>query len=194
MILVTGGCRSGKSAFAEKLVTGDGHGPWLYVATSRITDEEMALRVEKHRQRREKDWETFEGYSGLAQSLSEKDGRKYRGILVDSVTAMVTNLLFDFIGDVDWESFSFETVDYRAAQDKILDEFRALCRRGEGAPLVFVTDEIGLGVVPETSLGRNFRDILGTVNQYLAGVCGSVYFVISGIPVQIKGGTGEDKR
>lgn len=192
MILVTGGCRSGKSAFAETLVTRDKTGPWLYVATALITDPEMEARVKKHRQRRGDSWKTWEGFRNLGNVLAGRDisGWEisgFKGILLDSVTTMTTNLLFDFIADVDWEHFQFEQVDYNQAQDYIMDNFKALCQAGKDLPLVMVTDEIGLGVVPETCLGRNFRDILGTVNQYLASECTSVYMVISGIPVRIKG-------
>lgn len=194
MILVTGGCRSGKSEFAEQLVTSMGS-HFLYLATAKITDEEMARRVEKHRQRRSSQWDTHEGYDDIPEVLGKctasgdfgKDGRLWDGILLDSVTTMVTNLLFDHIGQVDWDTFSFDGVDYGAAQAMILGHFERICEAASALPLVCVTDEIGLGVVPETSLGRNFRDILGTVNQYLAKACGEVYFVISGIPMKIKG-------
>ncbi len=196
MILVTGGCRSGKSAFAEELVTRDTAGPWLYVATALITDPEMEARVKKHQQRRGDGWKTWEGFRNLGNALAVREitGWEisgFKGILLDSVTTMTTNLLFDFIGDVDWDHFQFEQVDYSRAQDYIMDNFKALCQAGKALPLVMVTDEIGLGVVPETCLGRNFRDILGTVNQYLAAVSDSVYMVISGIPVQIKGERGK---
>lgn len=191
MILVTGGCRSGKSAFAEELVMQDRKGPWLYIATAQVTDPEMEERVRKHSERRGDAWETYEGFKGLGEVLSGKEMAGFKGILLDSVTTMVTNLLFDFIGDVDWEDFNFEQVDYGKALDNIMKAFEALCRGAAGLPLVMVTDEIGLGVVPETCLGRNFRDILGTVNQYLAAVSDSVYMVISGIPVQIKGERGK---
>ncbi len=191
MILVTGGCRSGKSAFAEALVTRDKTGPWLYIATALITDPEMEARVKKHQQRRGDGWKTWEGFRDLENVLAGREISGFKGILLDSVTTMTTNLLFDFIGDVDWDHFQFEQVDYSRAQDFIMDNFKALCQAGKDLPLVMVTDEIGLGVVPETCLGRNFRDILGTVNQYLASVCTSVYMVISGIPVQIKGETGK---
>lgn len=186
MILVTGGCRSGKSEFAEQHVTSAGS-RFLYLATAKITDREMELRVEKHRSRRSSRWDTHEGYKDLAAVLAGMDSCIYDGILLDSVTTMVTNLLFDGIGDVDWDSFSFESVDYEAAAAAILAQFEALCRAAGPLPLCFVTDEIGLGVVPETCLGRNFRDILGSVNQYLASVCTDVYFVVSGIPMHIKG-------
>ena len=190
MILVTGGCRSGKSEFAEALVMKGGSEHWLYIATAKITDREMEERVKKHRQRRSERWETLELYGEVSGLLASKQGRSCDGILMDSVTTWVTNLLFDFIGDVDWESFQFEDVDFSKALQWIMKQVRGLVAWSKERPVVFVTDEIGLGVVPETCLGRNFRDILGSVNQYLAGECESVYLVVSGIPVKIKGKDG----
>lgn len=189
MILVTGGCRSGKSEYGEKLV--EAMGRRLYVATGKVFDEEMAQRVDKHKERRGELWITHEGYT----DLETLDYTGFDGILLDSVTSMVTNLLFDFIDtkaalenpeQKDDEDFS--TVDYGAAEVYIMDKFRSLGAvvREKNLPYVMVTDEIGLGVVPETPLGRGFRDILGRVNQYLASEAADVYFVISGIPMRIK--------
>ena len=174
MILVTGGTRSGKSEFAEQLVMRRGE-RYLYMATAKITDEEMARRVEKHQKRRSSRWTTHEGYHELWRVL-EEEGKNYDGILLDSVSSMLTNLLFDFIGEVDWDTFDFADVDFKAAAA----EQRKL-------PLVVVTDEIGLGVIPDTYLGRAFRDMMGLANQKLAAAADEVYFVISGIPVKIKG-------
>lgn len=190
MILVTGGCRSGKSEYGEKLVEAMGRRR-LYVATGKVFDEEMAQRVDKHKERRGELWITHEGYT----DLETLDYTGFDGILLDSVTSMVTNLLFDFIdtkaaleNPEQKGAEDFSTVDYGAAEVYIMDKFRSL-----GAvvwekhlPYVMVTDEIGLGVVPETPLGRGFRDILGRVNQYLASEAADVYFVISGIPMRIK--------
>lgn len=190
MILVTGGCRSGKSEYGEKLVEAMGRRR-LYVATGKVFDEEMAQRVDKHKERRGELWITHEGYT----DLETLDYTGFDGILLDSVTSMVTNLLFDFIDtkaalenpeQKDDEDFS--TVDYGAAEVYIMDKFRSLGAvvLEKHLPYVLVTDEIGLGVVPETPLGRGFRDILGRVNQYLASEAADVYFVISGIPMRIK--------
>lgn len=202
MILVTGGSRSGKSEYAENLTM---HYPaavcqeklqnllhpedarYAYFATAKITDDEMAERVRRHQERRSAAWQTYEGYTHLEEVLHEIQG-KYEGILLDSVSTMITNLLFDFIGDVDWDTFDFADVDYKRAEQVILKQFEILADAAEvtGAPLVIVTDEIGLGVIPETPLGRAFRDMMGLVNQALAKRAESVYFVVSGIPVKIK--------
>ena len=160
---------------------------YAYLATAKITDDEMAERVRRHQARRSAAWQTYEGYTHLENLLYEIQG-KYEGILLDSVSTMITNLLFDFIGDVDWNTFDFADVDYKSAEQEILKQFGLLADAAEatGAPLVIVTDEIGLGVIPETPLGRAFRDMMGLVNQVLAKRAEAVYFVVSGIPVKIK--------
>lgn len=186
MILVTGGSRSGKSEFAEKLVMDYGS-RYLYMATAKVTDEEMAERVRRHQARRSESWVTHEGYRELEKVFPEIKGQ-YDGILLDSVSTMVTNLLFDFIGDVDWETFDFADVNYKQAEKEIMEVFEKLAEAAceTEAPLVIVTDEIGMGVIPDTYLGRGFRDIIGLANQKLAAMAESVYFVVSGIPMKIK--------
>lgn len=189
MILVTGGCRSGKSEYGEKLVEAMGTHR-LYVATGKVFDDEMARRVEKHKERRGELWITHEGYL----DLEDLDYAGFDGILLDSVTSMVTNLLFDHIsGPTGTEAsedsdMDFAAVDFNGAESYIMEKFQRFAAAVEEKhlPYVMVTDEIGLGVVPETPLGRGFRDILGRVNQYLAARAEQVYFVISGIPVRIK--------
>ena len=160
---------------------------YAYLATAKITDDEMVERVRRHQARRSEVWQTYEGYAHLETLFHEIQG-KYEGILLDSVSTMITNLLFDFIGDVDWNTFDFADVDYKSAEQEILKQFGLLADAAEatGAPLVIVTDEIGLGVIPETPLGRAFRDMMGLVNQVLAKRAEAVYFVVSGIPVKIK--------
>ena len=215
MILVTGGSRSGKSEYAENLAMhypaalcqeklqnlsspeyakilqnrseSQNNAHYAYLATAKITDDEMAERVRRHQARRSVAWQTYEGYMHLEDVLQDIQG-KYEGILLDSVSTMITNLLFDFIGDVDWDTFDFADVDYKRAEQVILKQFELLADAAEatGAPLVIVTDEIGLGVIPETPLGRAFRDMMGLVNQALAKRAETVYFVVSGIPVKIK--------
>ena len=187
MILVTGGTRCGKSEYAEQLVEAMGE-HYLYLATAKITDYEMEKRVLKHQERRSSKWDTHEGYEDLEQVII-KDGIGYDGILLDCATTMTTNMLFDLIGEVDYDTFDYSAVDYKAIELKILEAFERLCKAAVSveAKLVIVTGEIGLGVVPDSYLGRAFRDIAGRVNQLLASYCDQVYFVVSGIPLKIKG-------
>ncbi len=185
MILITGGSSSGKSEFAERLVRDMGE-MRLYLATGRVTDGEMAARVLKHQLRRGDSWQTIEG-DPPKDPMCYKD---YNGILLDSVTTWVTNLLFasfeqegTFV-EPDWFKVDYGKIE--AEIKKNVSEFAAMAA-AHRLPLVMVTDETGLGVVPDTPLGRAFRDILGRVNQWLAGMADDVYFVVSGIPMHIKG-------
>lgn len=185
MILITGGSSSGKSEFAERLVSDMGE-KRLYLATGRVTDDEMAARVLKHQLRRGSSWQTIEGNPSEDPAVYDS----YDGILLDSVTTWVTNLLFaSFEQNGQFVEPDWFKVDYRQIEEKIRDSVSAFAKMAEAyqLPLVLVTDETGLGVVPDTPLGRAFRDILGHVNQMLAGMAKDVYFVVSGIPVHIKG-------
>ncbi|ATW28119.1 bifunctional adenosylcobinamide kinase/adenosylcobinamide-phosphate guanylyltransferase [Candidatus Formimonas warabiya] len=182
-ILVTGGARSGKSKFAEKLVK-DLAGPVLYVATAQVFDEEMKLRVEKHRQSRPADWATVEAYRGLGKIVADQ-GDRYQGILIDCITIMVTNLLFD-LPEIQQEDFSRNSIEQ--AETRILEEAGRLAQGIASSPatIVMVTNELGSGIVPEYPLSRIFRDIAGRVNQYLAEKADEAYFVVSGIPIKLK--------
>ncbi len=181
MILITGGARSGKSAFAEKLAGKEKK--VLYIATAVPFDDEMRERVEKHRMRRPENWDTHEGYCALDKVIYKKSS-DYDCILVDCATILVTNLLFDAMGEEDAEVYDFEK-----ASRGILEEMERIafaCGEAQ-CTVIFVTNEIGMGVVPENRLSRHFRDIAGSANQILARQAEEVYFVVSGIPLKMKG-------
>jgi len=182
-ILVTGGARSGKSRFAEKIMK-DLAGPVLYLATAKICDEEMALRGEKHRQSRPADWDTIEAYQGLGKIISEK-GAGYRGVLLDCITIMVTNLLFD-LPEMQQEELQSETI--QKAEDLIMAEAKELVKgiAAQDATVVMVTNELGSGIVPEYPIARAFRDIAGRINQYLAAQADEVYLTVCGLPLRLK--------
>ncbi len=188
IILVTGGARSGKSTFAESLLkdTDD----VLYIATSIVTDEEMKDRVKKHRERRSPKWGTLEAYSDVADKITAFDN-KY--MLLDCVTIMMTNLLFDqeqgllSIGaDNDFEFVSMDDVDEITMAIK--DEFKKLIEKTRelDRTLILVTNEVGSSLVPEYKLGRIFRDTAGFVNQYIGNLSDEVYLVCCGQPLKIK--------
>lgn len=183
IILVTGGARSGKSSYAESILK-KVEGEILYIATSIPFDDEMKERVKKHRQRRPANWHTYEGYKNLIKVFQEKD-INYGGILLDCVTIMVTNLMFDE-GAEDIEKLSEEALN--EVEAKILFEMGQFLDGAEktNAEVVMVTNEVGDGIVPENRLARIFRDIAGRVNQYIASRCDEVYLVVCGIPVKIK--------
>lgn len=188
IILVTGGARSGKSTFAENLLKDKDD--VLYIATSVITDEEMQDRVVKHKERRNPKWDTLEGYKNLADKIQSFDN-KY--MLLDCVTVMTTNTLFDqeqgllSIGlDNDFDFISMEEVDKINALLK--EEFKNLIEKSRelNRTLVLVTNEVGLGLVPEYKLGRIFRDTAGFINQYIGSLSDEVYLVCCGQPLKIK--------
>lgn len=182
-ILITGGARSGKSRFAEKIMR-ELEGPVLYLATAKVTDEEMEVRVQKHKAQRPAHWTTIEGYKNLGNLIAEQ-GNTYDGILLDCITIMVTNLLFE-IPEMNESSITMDSAE--KAESTIMDEIDALIDgiQASQATVVMVTNEIGSGIVPEYPLARIFRDIAGRVNQRLASQAQEVYLAVSGIPIRIK--------
>ena len=181
MILITGGARSGKSRLAETLAQ-QTNGPVLYIATSLVTDDEMARRVERHRRDRPAHWQTWEGYRDLDQVI-RRQGGQVNAVLLECVTTLITNLLFDHQGMVPPEQ-----MDFTAAEQHIASQISALLKACAEAPcrVILVTNELGMGIVPDNLLARRFRDIAGRVNQRLAAAAGDVWLVVSGIPVHIK--------
>lgn len=165
--LVTGGQRSGKSQFAEQLALAASHCP-IYIATSRIWDDDYGQRIVLHQQRRGSDWITIEEEKHL--SVHSVAGEV---VLVDCITLWATNYFFDLESDID-----------RALQ-AIQQEFDAFTQ--QDANFIFVTNEIGLGGTAENRLQRKFTDLLGWVNQYIAQRANEIYFIVSGISMKIKG-------
>ena len=182
MILVTGGDRSGKSAFAENLAK-KAEGKVLYIATAKVIDEEMKYRIEKHRQHRPKQWDTLESYIHLAEKIKNAE-KKYHCILLDCITMLLTNLIFEYSKTDDIEDMDFIELENKIITE--LEEIAKVCSTSKSEVIV-VTGEIGLGIVPMNKLSRHFRDMIGSVNQILAQKANEVYFVVSGIPVKIKG-------
>lgn len=182
-ILITGGARSGKSSYAEKLARELG-GSILYIATSIPFDDEMKSRVKKHRESRPEEWDTYEGYRGLGSVIAGKGGG-YKGVLLDCITVMVTNLLLEYPG-IDYDNACYE--DFTKAEEEIKKEVQELLAgisRSE-ATVIMVTNELGSGIVPENLLGRVFRDIAGRVNQYVAEYCDEVFITVCGLPLKLK--------
>lgn len=182
LILITGGARSGKSSFAEETAKKLG-GNILYVATSIAFDEEMKDRIKKHREQRPHKWETVEAYRNLDVELEGRlDGKN--AVLLDCITVMVSNLMLE--KSMDWEGIGTEEIE--AAEKRAGLEIEKLLRTIASVeiPFIVVTNELGMGVVPPTVLGRAIRDIGGRANQLLARTADEVYLCVSGIPVRIK--------
>lgn len=182
-ILITGGARSGKSSYAEKLAW-EYTGKVLYIATSIPFDEEMKSRIKMHKESRPSKWDTYEGYKGLGAVISAK-GSGYNVILLDCITVMVTNLLLEYPG-IDYENAVYE--DFAEAEKAIkseVEELLAAIRKSEAA-VIMVTNELGSGIVPENVLSRVFRDIAGRINQYIGSQCDEVFMTVCGLPLKLK--------
>jgi adenosylcobinamide kinase/adenosylcobinamide-phosphate guanylyltransferase len=173
-IFITGGARSGKSAFAERIAHGFG-APLGYLATAQSLDGEMDQRITKHLQRRGDAWQTVEEPLQLAHTLASHD-KEFRAILIDCLTLWLTNLLLLH------EQPGEETEELIMAEVRNLETTLAVMT----TPVIIVSNEVGMGIVPEHKLGRIFRDIAGRANQILAAVADEAWLVASGIPLRLK--------
>jgi len=181
MILITGGARSGKSRFAEQIAEKRG-GDVLYIATSAVTDTEMAERIRFHQQQRPAHWHTFESHRDLGDVVRLKQ-TEFPTIVIECITTLITNLLFDMAGETEPEA-----MDFTAIEEHILAQITELADAAQHCEteVIIVTNEVGMGIVPDNLLSRRFRDIAGRVNQQLAAAADDVYLVVSGIPVPVK--------
>ncbi|MCX7920428.1 MAG: bifunctional adenosylcobinamide kinase/adenosylcobinamide-phosphate guanylyltransferase [Clostridia bacterium] len=182
LIMVTGGARSGKSCFAEETVKKFGEDV-VYIATSIPFDDEMRHRIQKHREQRPEYWETVEAYKDLDKVLDGKlEGKS--AVMLDCITIMVTNIMFEKC--TDWDSIKADEIN--SLEGQVRNEVDKLIGAAGTAsiPFIVVTNEIGMGIVPEYASARAFRDIAGRMNQVLAKAADEVYFCVSGIPMKIK--------
>lgn len=180
IVLVTGGARSGKSAFAEALAAKPGR-PVGYIATAQIYDEEMRYRVKLHQERRPADWQTYEAPFGAEKTLTEAAASKPI-ILFDCITLYLSNLLCAIPEAELTEERAYK--DMQVQIDRLLQA--AQVAAGQGVTVIFVTNEVGAGIVPENRLARFYRDLSGLANQKIAAAADDVYAVMAGIPVNIK--------
>jgi adenosylcobinamide kinase/adenosylcobinamide-phosphate guanylyltransferase len=178
VILVTGGSRSGKSAYAQKLAESL-PGARAFVATAPLIDEEMRDRVLRHQKARagSAGWSTIEEPVALARALG--DARRFDVLLVDCLTLWINNLMFEA-----------EKQGRKIEEEEIEQLCRELLNALSGHPgtVVFVTNEVGMGIVPENALARRYRDLVGRCNQTIAGGADMVTFVACGIPLHLKQG------
>lgn len=170
MIFVTGGCRSGKSRYALNYAN-QHFSKKLYLATSEILDEEMATRVEQHKKARGPEWETCEEPIEVVEKIGFY-GDKAEVILLDCLTLWLSNLLIKWDDDL-----------------KVIDGINRLVAAVEESPasLILVTNEVGMGIVPVEPLARRFRDLAGMANRRVAEAVDTVVFMVSGIPLFLKG-------
>lgn len=165
LTLVLGGTRSGKSRFAEALVTAR-PAPWLYLATAQAFDDEMHVRIKHHRARRLAGWETVEVPLDLAPTLAAMP--EGRPVLVDCLTLWLSNTL---LADRDVEAAC---------------EGLAAVLASPRGPWVAVANEVGLGIVPDNALARRFRDAAGWLNQRVAAAADRVVMTVAGLPIEVK--------
>lgn len=180
LTLVTGGARSGKSRHAESLVASAKS--VLYIATSQIFDDEMAARIQHHRDGRPVHWRTEERWQRLSDVITPRNNRD-EAVLLECITTLVTNLLFASGAGEDPDGWDYVALEAHVQQE--IDALIAACVACP-SPVVLVTNEVGMGIVPENRLARHFRDIAGRVNQRLAQAADEVWLVVSGIGVKIK--------
>ena len=180
IILCSGGARSGKSEFAEQLALSL-KGRKAYVATGQAFDDEMKDRIKKHQLRRGKEWITFEIPLHLHKNW-EQIKNVSDIILIDCLTMFTSNHIFAH-GDINTQE------DSNRIESIILEELRLLLQEinnSNDKTVIFVTNEIGLGIVPENKLARYFRDITGRVNREVASAANKMYLTISGVTIELK--------
>ena len=180
IILCSGGARSGKSEFAEQLALSL-KGRKAYVATGQAFDDEMKDRIKKHQLRRGKEWITFEIPLHLHENW-EQIKNVSDVILIDCLTMFTSNHVFAH-GDINTQE------DANRIESIILEELRLLLEEinnSNDKTVIFVTNEIGLGIVPENKLARYFRDITGLVNREFASAANKMYLTISGVTIELK--------
>ena len=191
IVLVTGGARSGKSAFAEEQLADRERVCYIATGLPRGEDPEWQERIRLHQERRPASWTTQEQYAGLAEWLREQSHPVY---LLDCATLLTSNRLFDLIAQHFPDKLELTEEHFLSRQEQsfllqlLEEEWKELlfAIRHTNAECWIVTDEVGLGIVPETRLGRFFRDVQGKINQLIAKEASEAYLVICGLAQQLK--------
>jgi len=174
--LITGGSRSGKSSFAQRLAE-ERAGSRLFLATCPVTDREMELRILRHiRDRRQGNWETVEEPLHLAEQL--KKSFRYDTVLIDCLTLWVNNLQYEAI-----------QAKRGLDEEQVREKTELLLHAAGEHPgeVIMVTNEVGLGIVPDNTIARQYRDLVGRCNRCVGSAADRVYLLCCGIPLQIKG-------
>jgi adenosylcobinamide kinase/adenosylcobinamide-phosphate guanylyltransferase len=165
LTFLLGGARSGKSLHAERLIT-TLPAPWTYIATAQAFDDEMRERIQHHRDRRDEGWQTLDAPFDLAGTLRSLPAGS--PVLLDCLTLWLTNVM---LADRDVDSAVAELCSVLAAPN---------------GPWYVVSNEVGLGIVPENRLARRFRDEQGRLNQKVAALADEVLFLVAGLPMKVK--------
>ena len=176
LILLLGGARAGKSSHASRLAAVRHHSSGAkvcFIATAQPLDEDMTARITRHREQRPSDWQTIEEPYQIDEAL--RQASEAGVVIIDCLTLFVSNWLVRYEDEHECEQFV----------RRITRNFLALAHTRQQT-IICVSNEVGLGVVPETGLGRVFRDLLGRVNQEFAAAADDVYLLIAGLPLQLK--------
>ncbi len=173
LILLLGGARAGKSNHALRLATAHRRSSGCFIATAQALDEDMAARIARHQAERPSDWLTIEEPYRIDEALQRTSEADI--VIVDCLTLFVSNWLLRYENEHECEQFV----------RRITRDFLELARSRQQT-IICVSNEAGLGVVPETRLGRIFRDLLGRVNQDFAAAADEVYLLVAGLPLQLK--------
>ena len=188
LILILGGARSGKSAFAERLAASSGQ-PVAFIATATASDNEMRARIARHRASRPRDWHTLEEPLDLASAVRQAS-ELADVLLLDCITLWLGNVLLQESGHPEKDNEAEFHTASKLFDERALKEIEALLAVVKSlAPrktLIAVTNEVGLGIVPAYPLGILYRDTLGYVNQRLAQAADRVYLMVAGIAIDIK--------
>ncbi|MFK4785700.1 bifunctional adenosylcobinamide kinase/adenosylcobinamide-phosphate guanylyltransferase [Fusobacterium sp. MFO224] len=183
VIYVSGGACSGKSFFSEKYIEKK-YSKKIYLATGIPFDQEMKDRIEKHIKQRGNNWKTIENYKNLKDILKEF-AEEYDIILLDCLTNLITNYMI-MDNDIIWDKATPKNVD--DIKETITKEITSLIDfiKENNIDILIVSNEVGMGSIPDYPLGRFFRDINGKLNQLIAAKSEEAYFIVSGLPIKLK--------
>jgi len=182
IILLLGGARSGKSYFAQEMAKK--MEKVLFVATAAPGDEDMRLRIERHKNDRPRNWRTLEATEHVGNRI-EDEIREEQTVIIDCITLLVSNVFCRH------DESQFENLAEEELERAVLSEIQELqtCLKNVEASFIIISNEVGLGIVPDNRMGRLYRDLLGKANQKLAQYADEVYLMVAGIPLRIKPST-----
>jgi adenosylcobinamide kinase/adenosylcobinamide-phosphate guanylyltransferase len=182
--LILGGARSGKSAYAQEYAR-QKSARVLFVATATPGDEDMRLRIQKHQRERPADWRTLEAATHVGSQIAAQNGEAEL-VIIDCITLLVNNIFARH------EEREFDTIPDSVLETEVMEEIDELksCLNQSKASFIIISNEVGLGIVPDNRMGRLYRDILGRANQRLAQCSDEVYLLVAGIPLKVKSSGG----
>jgi adenosylcobinamide kinase / adenosylcobinamide-phosphate guanylyltransferase len=180
IVLLLGGARSGKSHFAQELAQKTAE-KVLFVATATAGDEDMRIRIEKHQRSRPSTWRTLEAPVRIGNRIEQELGDSQL-VIIDCITLLVNNIFCRV------DEKLFDTIEDGVLEKEVISEITQLqrCLQSSPASFIIVSNEVGLGLVPDNRMGRLYRDFLGRANQMLAQSADEVYLMVAGIPLRVK--------